>query len=391
MIDTPPVPAVLSALTAARSAVRDAGVAPVWSLRDHELATAAAQTLALAAQVNGMLSAVLAETDGRDLLVDWGRRRPLPGCETPSGSPRTRPPLGSYIWEVVDPEAADAAEAERLEVAEQRAHEQRRFALTPVGDGMTRITGRLPDLSAALVRTALDRLAAPLPSSVEGPDARRPGERTADALVEMARRSIAGGLLPDDGGEKPRLVVTVPHTAVPPEPRPETRPATTCPAALGDPTAATQPAATGIARLDDLLRLAPSQLAQIACDCESQTLVVDTLRTLPLWMSRRAACARLIRGSLRRALVVRDGGCAFPSCDRPPQWCDAHHIVFWSEGGESSLANSVLVCGFHHRLLHMEQWQVVMAADGHPDFVPPPWIDPRRQARRQRRHQPLRT
>ena len=166
------------------------------------------------------------------------------------------------------------------------------------------------------------------------------------------------------------------------------RPATTCPAALGDPTAATQPAATGIARLDDLLRLAPSQLAQIACDCESQTLVVDTLRTLPLWMSRRV---RLIRGSLRRALVVRDGGCAFPSCDRPPQWCDAHHIVFWSEGGESSLANCVLVCGFHHRLLHREQWQVVMATDGHPDFVPPSRINPRRQPRRQRRHQPLRT
>ncbi|MDQ3326611.1 MAG: HNH endonuclease [Actinomycetota bacterium] len=204
----------------------------------------------------------------------------------------------------------------------------------------------------------------------------------------MARRSIAGGGLPDDGGEKPRLVVTVPHTAVLPEPRPESRPATTCPAALGDPTAATKPAATSIARVDDLLRLAPSQLVQIACECENQTLVVDTLRTLPLWMSRRA---RLIRGSLRRALVARDGGCAFPSCDRPPQWCDAHHIVFWSEGGESSLANCVLVCGFHHRLLHKEQWQIVMATDGHPDFVPPPWIDPRRQARRQRRHQPLRT
>jgi len=71
-IDAPPVPAALSALTAARSAVRDAGVAPVWSLRDDELATAAAQTLALAAQGNGMLSAVLAETDGRDLAGRLG-------------------------------------------------------------------------------------------------------------------------------------------------------------------------------------------------------------------------------------------------------------------------------------------------------------------------------
>lgn len=281
---------------------------------------------------------------------------------------------------MVDPEAADATEAGRLEAAEQRAFDRRRLAFTPTGDGLTSVSGRLPDLAAAAVRTALDPLAEPLPSSADGPDPRTAGERMADALVELARRSLAGGDLPDDGGEKPRLVITVPHTALLPEP----------PVGRSLPLdAAGAPIGTGIARLDDLLRLAPSQLSQIACDCERQALAVDTLRTLPLWMPRRS---RLVRGSVRRALVVRDGGCAFPGCDRPPpQWCDAHHVIEWSQGGETSLANCVLLCGFHHRLIHKRHWAIEMAADGHPDFLPPAWIDPARRPRRQRRREPRRT
>ncbi|MFG1841735.1 DUF222 domain-containing protein [Micromonospora sp. NPDC049175] len=47
---------------------------------------------------------------------------------------------------------------------------------------------------------------------------------------------------------------------------------------------------------------------------------------------------RLITGPLRRALVLRDRGCAFPGCDRPPRWCDAHHIHHWADGGTTSLA-----------------------------------------------------
>jgi hypothetical protein len=32
---------------------------------------------------------------------------------------------------------------------------------------------------------------------------------------------------------------------------------------------------------------------------------------------------RLFVGALRHALELRDGGCAFPGCDRPPRWCQA--------------------------------------------------------------------
>jgi hypothetical protein len=86
---------------------------------------------------------------------------------------------------------------------------------------------------------------------------------------------------------------------------------------------------------------------------------------------------RLFTGPLRRALILRDRGCAFPGCDRPPRWTDGHHIVSWLDGGPTSLANAVLLCGHHHRLIHHSDWQIRQnPADGLPDFIPPEYIDP---------------
>jgi len=61
---------------------------------------------------------------------------------------------------------------------------------------------------------------------------------------------------------------------------------------------------------------------------------------------------------LRRALVARDQGCRFPGCGRPPGWCDAHHIRHWTRGGPTDLRNLLLVCSYHHRLLHSPGWTV---------------------------------
>ena len=59
-----------------------------------------------------------------------------------------------------------------------------------------------------------------------------------------------------------------------------------------------------------------------------------------------------------RALVARDGGCAFNGCGRPPEWTEAHHIVHWADGGETSVANCCLFCDHHHHLVHHDGWQV---------------------------------
>ncbi|WP_370469228.1 HNH endonuclease signature motif containing protein [Micromonospora profundi] len=95
---------------------------------------------------------------------------------------------------------------------------------------------------------------------------------------------------------------------------------------------------------------------------------------------------RLITGPLRRALVLRDRGCAFPGCDRPPRWCDAHHIHHWADGGPTTLTNAVLLCGHHHRHLHHTDWNVRLTADGHPEFIPPTWLDPTHIPRRNHYH-----
>jgi hypothetical protein len=61
-----------------------------------------------------------------------------------------------------------------------------------------------------------------------------------------------------------------------------------------------------------------------------------------------------------------------PGCDRPPQWCQCHHILHWADCGPTTLGNGVLLCGHHHRLVHTSGWTVRIAADGLPEFTPPP-------------------
>ncbi|NQX28909.1 HNH endonuclease [Microbacteriaceae bacterium VKM Ac-2854] len=90
---------------------------------------------------------------------------------------------------------------------------------------------------------------------------------------------------------------------------------------------------------------------------------------------------RLVEGPLRKILIARDGGCAFPQCDLPATWADAHHVIHWADGGPTTLENTVLLCRQHHTLVHHSAWKIVMR-DGIPYFVPPWQIDPHQTPRR---------
>jgi hypothetical protein len=68
----------------------------------------------------------------------------------------------------------------------------------------------------------------------------------------------------------------------------------------------------------------------------------------PLSVGRQT---RVVPRRIRRALKTRDGGCRFPGCTEQ-RFVDAHHIRHWVDGGETSLANLILLCGRHHHLLH---------------------------------------
>jgi len=71
--------------------------------------------------------------------------------------------------------------------------------------------------------------------------------------------------------------------------------------------------------------------------------------TQPLEVGR---ATRVVSAAQRAALAVRDGGCRFPGCDRPPAWCEAHHLRHWLHGGATDPANLVLLCRAHHRAVH---------------------------------------
>jgi hypothetical protein len=61
---------------------------------------------------------------------------------------------------------------------------------------------------------------------------------------------------------------------------------------------------------------------------------------------------------LRKALHARDRGCRFPGCHTPAAWTDGHHLRHWADGGPTSLTNLVLLCRFHHVLVHEAGWTI---------------------------------
>jgi Domain of unknown function (DUF222) len=102
-----------------------------------------------------------------------------------------------------------ALDADTLEQREQRAFARRQLRFSEAGDGSTRISGRLDGESAAMVRAVLDPLAAPCPAADGTQDPRTAGQRSADALVELARRACTTGRLPAGHGVRPHLSVII--------------------------------------------------------------------------------------------------------------------------------------------------------------------------------------
>jgi hypothetical protein len=92
---------------------------------------------------------------------------------------------------------------------------------------------------------------------------------------------------------------------------------------------------------------------------------------------------RLFTRSQRLALVERDDGCAWGGCSSPPAYAEAHHLEWWSRGGETDLSNGIMLCSFHHHRIHDDGWEIEVREQV-PYFIPPPWVPdgrPRRGGR----------
>ncbi|MFV2000767.1 MAG: DUF222 domain-containing protein, partial [Acidimicrobiia bacterium] len=92
----------------------------------------------------------------------------------------------------------------------------------------------------------------------------------------------------------------------------------------------------------------PETIRRLTCDAGIVRIVTDSTGQ-PLDVGRRV---RTAPPALRRALEHRDGGCTWTGCTAPVSWCDAHHIIHWADGGETTLANMALICRRHHTMTH---------------------------------------
>ncbi|MEU7850883.1 DUF222 domain-containing protein [Micromonospora parva] len=322
-------------IDAAPSAVRDALLGGAMTVEQGRVV---AETIAALPVEAGPEEADKAT----QLLVAWADRF----------DPTSLSRLGERVLAHVAPELADQAELKALERATERAEARRHVTLSEQQNGQVRLSGNLDTETASLLREAIDPLCAPTGEQ----DDRSPGQRRADALGEICRLALRTGQLPDNGGDRPQLVVTV----------------------------ALEELVNGVraGTLETGTHLTPGAVRRLACDAGVLPVVLDgNSQVLDVGRQRR-----LFTGPLRRALVLRDGGCAFPGCDRPPRWCDGHHIRHWVDGGVTTLGNAVLLCGYHHRLIHRGDWAVRLAADGRPEFLPPSWLDPLRTPRRNHYH-----
>lgn len=85
---------------------------------------------------------------------------------------------------------------------------------------------------------------------------------------------------------------------------------------------------------------------------------------------------RLFTGRQKVALATRDGGCIWPDCDKPPGWTEAHHINQWArDHGRTDLCDGVLLCRYHHMLLHNNHWEILRKGSTY-WLLPPPDNDP---------------
>src|SRR4029077_13763588 len=244
--------------------------------------------------------------------------------------------LCRVAWHVANPDGFfNEAEAD---------FSRRYLHISQMSDGMYAVDGQMDPVSGAAFKTAAESLA-----QRKGPeDDRKHSQRMVDAVGELAMHAMDQGTLPRRHGVKPHINLTMTLEGLKNE--------------LGAPPA----------ELDLSLPISTRTAERLACDCTMSRVLLAGSMVIDVGRATRTVSA-----PMRRALRVRDKGCRFPGCDRQVSWTNPHHIVFWARGGPNNLPNMVLLCYFHHRLVHEGGWQVVKAGrEFH--FLPPDRVVMRR-------------
>ncbi len=190
------------------------------------------------------------------------------------------------------------------------------------------LEARMPSAQGAVVAKALARVVDQIPVMPAEHDGARIEARRADALLALCSQRIAS----DADADRATVVVHASLEALAGRRNVETEHGAVMP---------------------------PEALQRLACDARVQVVAEgDGGDAVAFGRTRREPSA-----SMLRQLRHRDRGCRFPGCGSTA-FANAHHIVWWSRGGTTDLANLLLICGFHHRLVHEHGWTILRAPDG---------------------------
>ncbi|HEX6678072.1 MAG TPA: DUF222 domain-containing protein [Actinomycetes bacterium] len=288
--------------------------------------------------------------------------------------------VAEHLRDLVDPDAAEERARKGLE--------RRGLWLAATVDGVD-VRGLLDPEAGEAVQAALAPLARPT-----GPeDQRSAAQRRADALADLARWALRAGDLPQEGGLRPQVNVTIELASLQAQTGvggvgawggvlpPETVRRLACDALVTRAVVRRDPdlPGTGAGHPDPSPDAGPQEGGGARADGGTLAAVLRKAVSLlpaplgaPVALLDLGRATRVVPPALRRALALRDGGCVAEGCGRPAAWCDAHHLVHWARGGATSLAGLVLVCRVHHVAAHEGAWRFRRdPASGRVTLVPP--------------------
>jgi len=241
--------------------------------------------------------------------------------------------------------------------------DQRFVELHRTFDGHANLDGFLDQEATQILEHALAKIMGP-PDPRNGPvPPRTARQRRADALVDMARESLAHAT---PGGHVPAHVAAVYDL--------NERLDDEGDQCDDDVAPARRRAILGRRHTVNQRPAARVTLERLCCDASiARVVMAGESEILDLGRERRFPTAAQFR-----ALSLRDQHCQFPGCDRSPEWTDAHHLTHWLHGGTTDLDNLVLLCRYHHVTCHEGLWTLQREPDGHISATPPlaPWERP---------------
>ncbi len=255
------------------------------------------------------------------------------------------------------------ADPERAESAEQERFDRRRLHVSEMFDGMVRGDFLLDPEGAAIVRDAIAYLSRPAAD-----DTRTPAQRRADALVSMAKSHGSDQPEPADPAD-PAATAGAAETAESTEtvsdngPRPTRR---RVPRLVATIDYADLVAGAGVGLLESghsgPTVVSSAAIQRLACDAGIHRYVANA-PDLKVHYGRQT---RSISDPLYELLCLRDHGCRWPGCDTPSALCEGHHAQTWTlDHGHTEPDNLVLICWYHHHLLHEQRWRLQPLGAGH--------------------------